>query len=403
MDLKRVYSTPRSEAKRKSKDSFFSVICLLVSGLVVLILVTLLTSIFATGGSWLSWDFLFDAHREDNPEESGIGQAIIGSVVVCFICGLVALPIGIGTAVFLEEFPPRNKFLRALHWLVQLNINNLAGVPSIVYGILGVTAFVYMFSWFPSIKANDPPAYEIGAIHLYQVKTLSGQYVKFKPVDSGVKEGKPFRVQQPVEATDEAGNTFTLNVVDSRADAPTDPQAKDRTIVKGARARPRTDKSFYYFHLPFGKTILSAGLTLGLVILPIVIIASQEAIRSVPNSLREAALGIGATKWEAVRNVVIPAATPGFMTGAILAMSRAVGEAAPILAVMGGVMGTTNGLTNLMDKSPMLPVIIYKWAGDENAGFEHLSAAAIIVLLLLLLIMNSAAIFIRNRYEKMMG
>lgn len=112
-------------------------------------------------------------------------------------------------------------------------------------------------------------------------------------------------------------------------------------------------------------------------------------------------MGMGATRWEVVREVVLPAATPGFMTGAILAMSRAVGEAAPILAVMGGVM--ENHVSSLMDKSPVLPVLIYKWTGDQNEGFEYLAAAAIIVLLLLLLLMNSVAIFIRNRYEKMLG
>ena len=153
-------------------------------------------------------------------------------------------------------------------------------------------------------------------------------------------------------------------------------------------------------HLPFSKSVLSAGLTLALVILPIVIIASQEAIRGVPQTLREAAFGMGATRWQVVRSAVLPSAIPGIMTGAILAMSRAVGEAAPLLAVMGGVLGTTNHLSSLMDKTPVLPVTIFKWAGDENQGFEHLAAAAIIVLLAFLLLMNSVAIFIRYRYEK---
>ena len=399
--MQNFYSTPRSEAKRKESNRYFSVICLLVSALVVLTLVTLLTSIFITGGSWLSWDFLFAGHLEDNPEESGIWQAIVGSIAICFLCGICALPIGIGTAIFLEEFQPRNKILRAMHWLVQLNINNLAGVPSIVYGILGVTAFVYMFSYFPSITPNDPPKYEVGANYRYQLKTLGGDFVNFPCPD---KNDKTFRITEPLEAVNSKGKTFTLNVVESRSKAPkNDPVLLAQTVVKGKRPSAYAQKSFFYLHLPFGKTVLSAGLTLGLVILPIVIIASQEALRAVPGSLREAALGMGATKWESVREVVLPAATPGFMTGAILAMSRAVGEAAPVLAVMGGVLVTTNGLTNLMAKTPVLPVTIYKWAGDENVGYEHLAAAAIIVLLILLLIMNSVAIFIRSRYEKMLG
>ena len=395
------YSTPRSEANRKSKNSYFAVICLLVCGLVVMTLVVLLASIFFTGGNWLSWDFLFANHLEDNPEESGIWQAIVGSVAMCFLCGVCALPIGIGTAIFLEEFQPRNSLLRSLHWLVQLNITNLAGVPSIVYGILGVTAFVYMFSYFPSITPNDPPTYEIGANYRYQMKTLGGEFVNFPCPD---KTDKEFRINESIEAVDSRGNIFTLNVVESRSAAPkNDPGLLDQTVVKGKRPSKYAVKSFFYFHLPFGKTVLAAGLTLGLVILPIIIIASQEALRAVPASLREAALGMGATRWESVREVVLPAATPGFMTGAILAMSRAVGEAAPVLAVMGGVLVTTNGLTNLMAKTPVLPVTIYKWAGDENVGFEHLAAAAIIVLLVLLLVMNSVAILIRSRYEKMLG
>ena len=400
MGQEQFYSTPRSEVKRKSKDQVFSVICMLIAGLVVVTLLTLLGSIIATGGSWLSWDFLFTEHLEDNPEQSGIGQAIVGSIVLCGLCALLALPVGIGTAILLEEFQPRNRILRWLHWLVQLNINNLAGVPSIVYGILGVTAFVYMFNWFPSITPNDPPSWEIGATHIYQVKTLGGQYIKFVCPD---KNDPALRVTEPIEAFDDNGNNFMINVVESRSDQPDDPVLKNRTVLKGKLTSRYSEKAWYHLHLPFGKTVLSSGLTLALVILPIIIIASQEAIRSVPDSLREAALGMGATRWEAVRNVVLPAATPGFMTGAILAMSRAVGEAAPVLAVMGGVMGTTNGLTNLMDKSPVLPVLIYKWAGDENAGFENLSAAAIIVLLLMLLVMNSIAILIRNRYEKKLG
>jgi phosphate transport system permease protein len=395
------YSTPRSESQRKSRDRYFSTLCLLVSSLVVMTLAVLLLSIFATGGSWLSWDFLLANHLEDNPEQSGIRQAIFGSMVLCLLCAISALPIGIGTAIFLEEFQPTGKFLRALHWLVQLNINNLAGVPSIVYGILGVTTFVYMFSCFPLITPNDPPSREIGAVYRYQMKTLGGDFVNFPCLD---KNDDSFRITEPLEAVNSKGKTFTVNLVDSRSAAPkNDPVLLNQTIVKGKRPSRYAVKSFFYLHLPFGKTVLSAGLTLGLVILPIVIIASQEALRAVPASLREAALGMGATRWEAVREVVLPAATPGFMTGAILAMSRAVGEAAPVLAVMGGVLVTTNGLTNLMAKTPVLPVTIYKWAGDENVGFEHLAAAAIIVLLVLLLAMNSVAILIRNRYEKMLG
>lgn len=420
-------------------------------------------------------------HRENNPEESGIGQAIVGSFVICTICALVALPIGVGTAIFLEEFQPRSRFLRMFHGIVQLNINNLAGVPSIVYGILGLTAFVYMFGAFNSIRVNGQPDVEFGATYYYQTKTLGGDYVRFpavavlqptfeiqnnltarnaegkrfrliviSPTDSeGLRRGqnsktvdrgtlaqlinrngqdlyeaetsdharftfpaKPTysqfsKILEPIEVTGPAGKKFKLNVLPKTAPIPTDEAIKAHSIFadspdprKRSSASIFRENSILHMHLPFSKSVLSAGLTLALVILPIVIIASQEAIRGVPQNLREAAFGMGATRWQVVRGAVLPSATPGIMTGAILAMSRAVGEAAPLLAVMGGVLGTTNQLSSLMDKTPVLPVTIFKWAGDENQGFEYLAAAAIIVLLALLLIMNSFAILIRYRYEK---
>lgn len=471
----------RNDARRKMFSSSFSVTCLLVSSLAIVVLATLLLSIFSTGGGWLSAEMLTASHRENNPEESGIGQAIIGSLVICTICGLAALPIGVGTAIFLEEFKPKNRFLRMLHGLVQLNINNLAGVPSIVYGILGLTAFVYMFGAFSPIRVNDQPDYEIGATYSYQTKTLGGNYVRFpatpkiqpvfeikQPRSVSSSEGQPFelnvvsattdaaeykdkidetvilgtkaeltshngvesyttqtlggktvffkadptysqfaKILEPLMVSDPEGNTFELNVL-SKSDAiPTNPEVLSKSVFadspdpkKRSSASIFRENSFFHMHLPFSKSVLSAGLTLALVILPIVIIASQEAIRGVPQTLREAAFGMGATRWQVVRSAVLPSAIPGIMTGAILAMSRAVGEAAPLLAVMGGVLGTTNHLSSLMDKTPVLPVTIFKWAGDENQGFEHLAAAAIIVLLAFLLLMNSVAIFIRYRYEK---
>jgi phosphate transport system permease protein len=471
----------RSEARRKAASSLFSVVCLLVSSLAIVVLITLLISIFSSGGSWLNWNFLVSNHFENNPERSGIGQALIGSIAICFICGLFALPIGVATAIFLEEFQPRNKWLRLFHGLVQLNINNLAGVPSIVYGILGLTAFVYMFGAFNSIRVNEQPDYELGATYFYQTKTLGGEFVKFPAVAavqptfelsrsktvSGA-DGKKFKLNvvsrsepeesyadeksttifrgtkanldtrdgkqvyvaktvgdaeftfpakktygafakilEPMEVTSSDGETFMLNVLSKKDDIPTDEAVKKRSVFKDSpNPRKRSsasifrEASWFHLHLPFSKSVLSAGLTLALVILPIVIIASQEAIRGVPDSLRVAALGMGATRWQMVRGAVLPVAIPGIMTGAILAMSRAIGEAAPLLAVMGGVLGTTSGLGNLMHKTPVLPVTIFKWAGDENAGFENLSAAAIIVLLIVLLLMNSIAIVIRYRFEK---
>lgn len=480
-DLPNIQRENRSEAQRKNTSKAFSWICLVVSSLAIVVLTTLLASIFVTGGFSIDYQFLTGTHHENDPDLSGIGQAIVGTVVICVICAMAALPIGVGTAIFLEEFQPRNKVLRMFHGLVQLNINNLAGVPSVVYGILGLTAFVYMFGVFNSVKVNDQPDIEIGATYYYQLKTLGGDYVKFpaekkiqdtleikKPVRANNNQSQNFllnvvtvdtderryanrrsqtvllgalaelktvdgqqiysldavdgteitfaafptyatfaKVLKPIEVTNARGETFMLNVLSKEDSIPDDETLKTQSVFADSPDPNRRssasiffEPSPWHFHLPFAQSILSAGLTLALVILPIVIIASQEAIRGVPQTLREAAFGMGATRWQVVRGAVLPSAIPGIMTGAILAMSRAVGEAAPILVVMGGVLGTTTGLRSLMDNTPALPVTIYKWAGDENQGFENLSAAAIIILLVFLLMMNSVAIYIRYRHEK---
>ena len=314
-DRDRFYENPKSEASRKKRSSTFAVVCLLIASLAVVILVTLIGSIVSSGGNWLSWELLTGVHREDNPEGSGIGQAIIGSLALCLICGLVALPVGIGTALFLEEFKPTNRFIGWLHGLVQLNINNLAGVPSIVYGILGLTAFVYMFGLIEPIQANNPPSIEIGAEYFYQTKTLGGKWVNFPAEDP---EQTVIKIYEPVDVTMPSGEVVTLNVLPKSADSPTDDAVRDVSVFEGANASTFRRNSPIHFHLPFSKSILSAGLTLALVILPIVIIASQEALRAVPDSLREASLGLGATRWQTVRGTVLPAAVPGIMTGAIL-------------------------------------------------------------------------------------
>jgi len=394
------YSNPKSESNRTFKSNMFAMVCLAISSIAVVILVTLLATILINGASWLSWEFLTGEHKVDDPEGSGIGQAVIGSALICLICAVVAIPIGIGTAIFLEEFQPRNKILRWFHGLVQLNISNLAGVPSIVYGILGLTTFVYLFNLMPSIQVNKPIPWEVGGNHFYQTKTLGKTYVKFP---AGDRTENSIKLTENETCIDGNGNTFELKLVDKRSDAPKDPELKKTYALRGRSASRLTERSPWYFHLPLGKSLLSAALTLALVILPIVIISSQEAIRAVPRSIREAGFGMGATRWQVVRKTVLPAATPGIMTGAILSMSRAIGEAAPILAIMGGVLGTTTGIQSLMDQTPVLPVTIYQWAGDHNAGFENASSAAIIVLLLVLLIMNSFAIYIRNSYEKKLG
>lgn len=423
-DKTKYYSSPKNESGRKVRSQLFAIVCLIISSLAVVILITLLATIIVKGKKTLindtaavaestdsasddpdaqakgpiNWNFLSGVHKENNPEESGIGQAIIGSALICFLCALVAIPVGVGTAIFLEEFQPRNKILRWIHGLVQLNISNLAGVPSIVYGILGLTAFVYLFNVLPSIKVEPTPIpWEVGADHWYQTRTLGRSIVRFR---AGDRTETPILLEKNEICIDGDGNEFELKIVDKRGDAPADKELRKGYALKGRRASMIKENYPWYFRLPFGKSLLSAALTLALVILPIVIISSQEAIRGVPRSIREAAFGMGATRWQVVRKTVLPAATPGIMTGAILSMSRAIGEAAPVIAVMGSVLGTTRGVESLMSQTPVLPVTIYRWAGDENPGFENASSAAIIVLLIVLLIMNSVAILIRNRFEK---
>lgn len=341
------------------------------------------------------YTFLTSHHFDSAPEVSGIFRALVGSMLLCLICAVFTIPIGIGTAIFLEDFRPKNKYLKTIHGFIQLNISNLAGVPSIVYGILGVTAFVYMFSLFPVKTVDSRPEYEFGANYVYQLETAGGQICTFTPDDT---RDTFFEISEPTEVVGDEG-PFMLQVVDSLEGLSAEEryQAVVRGSVNSKASLIDSEHAWYYISLPFGKSFLSAGLTLGLVVLPIIIIASQEAIRAVPNSLREASMGMGATKWQTVRHVVLPSATPGIMTGTILALSRAIGEAAPILAVMGGVLGMMP--KNLMENTSALPILIYKWAKDDTKGFHSLSAAAIVVLLILLLIMNSAAIIIRHRSE----
>ncbi|MBX3355979.1 MAG: phosphate ABC transporter permease PstA [Phycisphaeraceae bacterium] len=264
---------------------------------------------------YLRWDF-FTSYASRFPAQAGIRAPLWGSIWVCAICGLVALPTGVATAIYLEEFAPKNRLTN----FIRLNISNLSGVPSIVYGIIGLTAFARLFNIFGT--ARDKPGFEFG-----------------------------------------------------------------------------TPDSWFYIRLPFGSGVLAGGLTLMLVILPIVIIASQEAIRAVPNSLRQGALAMGSTRWQMVWRMTLPASIPSIMTGAILAMSRAIGEAAPLL-VLGVPLFLRRTPENLMSEFTVLPLQIYRWAADPRVDFRDLAAAGIVVLLVVLLTFNALAIFIRTKLQK---
>ncbi|MCB0327063.1 MAG: phosphate ABC transporter permease PstA [Bdellovibrionales bacterium] len=276
--------------KRKILGKIFSGLCTMAAFSSVVLLVVLLSKVFFDGWAYLDWQFV-TSFPSRFFEKAGIQSALMGSLWVISLTCMIAVPIGVGASIYLEEFAPKNRFTHLIH----LNISNLAGVPSIVYGILGLVIFVRGFG--------------------------------------------------------------------------------------------------------FGRSILSASLTTALLILPIIIIASKEAIKSIPNSTRYAALALGASKWQTVRDHVIPSALPSIMTGMILAISRAIGESAPLL-IIGALGYVAFNPQGPMDAFTVLPIQIFNWAARPQAEFHQLAAAGIIVLLVVLLLMNSIAIFIRYRYQR---
>ena len=360
----------------------------------------LLLSIIVQGVPALtSSDHFFTNPPAPDAEEAGIGPALQGSIWVCIGCALFCLPLGIGTAIFLEEFKPTNPWLQRLSSLLQLNISNLAGVPSIVYGILGLTAFATMFGVFGS---DADPWFEIGTTYKRQFLTEAMEpEVVFLPVKD--RDTVP-TLSDGMIAYNSDGSEVTLNVIGPDDDFPDDEATLATSVLSDAEGGIIADQAWYSFRLPFGRSVLAASLTLMLVILPVIIISTQEALRAVPSSLRQAAQGLGCTPWQVISNVSLPAAVPGIMTGAILAMSRAIGEAAPIL-MLAGIVYITQGPKHLMDDFSVLPIQIYYWAGlpinpDDTLNFQHIAAGGIIVLLGILFAFNSVAVLIRLLAQK---
>jgi len=256
----------------------------------LLVLATLIIDVLITGTSWLSWEFITGFPRS-TAETSGIWPAIVGSLYLMAVVAAVTVPLGVGAALYLEEYA-RDTWLARL---VQVNINNLAGVPSVVYGILGLGVFVYF--------------------------------------------------------------------------------------------------------LDFGNSLLSAGLTLALLVLPIVVISSQEAIRSIPQGVRESAYALGATRSQVIWAHILPIAMPGILTGVILSLSRAVGETAPLVLV-GAALAINFTPAGLLDEFTALPMLIFQWTEEPGLAFRELAAAAIIVLLAFLILTNLTAILLRNYLEQ---
>jgi phosphate transport system permease protein len=428
----------RSPASRRAKNLAFAVLCWVTAGVAVVVLGVLLSSIAAQGLSYLR-PALISAPPSRNPASAGLGPAMWGSIWICAVCAVTALPLGVGTAIFLEEYKPKSRLVKRLHGFVQLNIANLAGVPSIVYGIIGLTVFVQMFG----VLGNpNEPAYTIGQRWYDAFAMVDGTQAHVR-VDG---RDAPSLVATPeLEFVDGDGDALAVRLVaeaeirpaldalEERVDAER-PAITERVEAEGltgrakrravrtAVSRLRTEhiraelpdvllvgteptrvdrKSFFYVQAPFGRGVLAGGLTLMLVILPIVILSSQEALRSVPGSLREGALGLGATRWQMVSRMTLPAAIPGIMTGSILAMSRAIGEAAPIL-IIAGIVFVRFTPEHLMDEFTAMPLQIFDWAGRPQEEFHRVAASGIIVLLAVLLTFNAAAVFIRQRFQRPM-
>ena len=283
------------ERKRLFGKIFVS-ICFAATMVGVVALAILIADVLYESWGWVTFEFLtyppsrFIDNYMPGGRGAGIYPALVGSIFLIALTAIFTLFLGVGAAIYLEEYAPNTRMTA----LIEANIANLAGVPSIVYGLLGLAIFVR-------------------AIHL-------------------------------------------------------------------------------------GSSLLAGALTLTLLILPIVIVASQEALRAVPDSQRQAAYGVGATRWQVVRDVVLPAAVPGIMTGTILSLSRAIGETAPILMV-GAATSMFVPPTRLTDPFPAMPMQIFDWARLPQAEFQHVAAAGIVVLLTVLLAMNAIAIYIRYRFE----
>lgn len=281
---------------RRLRGALFVGLTLLATLVGVAALVVLVVDVILTARGWLTWTFVtappsqFVENFRPDGRGAGVYPALVGSVMLIALTAVFTLVLGVAAAVYLEEYAPDNRLTQ----LVEANISNLAGVPSIVYGLLGLAIFV--------------------------------------------------------------------------------------------RA------------LELGASLIAGGLTLTLLILPIVIVSSQEALRSVPESHRQAAYGVGATQWAVIRDIVLPQALPGILTGTILALSRAIGETAPILMV-GAATSMFQPPRSLADPFSALPMQIFQWASLPQDEFQNIAAAGIIVLLAVLLGMNAVAVYVRHRYD----
>ena len=286
---------PRLESRYRF-DQIFKTVCWIATFTGVVVLAILLIGVLVNGIPALSLDFITSPPSR-RPERAGIWPPLIGTIYLLIITACVAFPVGVGAGLFLEEFAKDNWFTKA----IEINIGNLAAVPSIIYGLLGLTVFA--------------------------------------------------RIMQPITG---------------------------------------------------GRSVLAGGLTLALLILPVIIVATREALRAVPDSLRMAGMALGSTRWQTVRAHVLPQALPGILTGTILALSRAIGETAPLLVVGAATFvpfAPGFSLEGLRSTFTAMPIQIFSWVGRPQDGFATIAAGAIIILMIVLLIMNATAIALRNRFQ----
>ena len=290
-------------ARRHLMGSIFSIVALLGTLVGVVVLIIMLVEVWQDGIRYFRLEFL-DLFPSRKPDQAGFKSAFWGSLWVIGTTAMIAFPVGISAAIYLEEYAPKNWVTKVL----QTNISNLAGVPSIVYGLLGLQIFVRgTIGVGPSLE------------------------------DLGLRD--------------------------------------------------------------FDRSVLAGGLTLALLILPVVIVASQEALKAVPPSIREASYGVGATRWQTVRHHVLPEALPGVMTGTILALSRAIGETAPLITI-GALTFVAFTPEHFLDDFTVMPIQIYNWAARPQQDFQDLAATGIMVLLIALLVMNAIAVSLRYRFGR---
>ena len=291
--LKKGADFKTSTSVRHALDRMFSALVLTATLIGLVVLAILLVDIAWDGVPRLSWDFI-TSFPSVTPENAGIWPALLGSLWLLLITTIVSVPLGVGAAIYLEEYAPDNWLTR----LIEINISNLAGVPSIIYGLLGLAIFVNLLG----------------------------------PITGG-------------------------------------------------------------------ESVISGALTLSLLILPVIIIATREALRAIPVSVREGGIALGATRWEVIWSHLLPMAVPGALTGSILALSRAIGETAPLI-VVGAATYITFAPDGPLSAYSALPIQIYAWVSQPQPAFQVIAAAGIVMLMAVLVLTTSVAIYLRNRYQR---